>query len=207
MWPRAPRPLKCPPELRSSRTGECIYRWIQWPSPKLRRTALACPFFMPVQKLDGAWLHPSRLPLGAGWDGHCSAPGHEGTRPSDQELHEFCNWDTPRSVRVCRSNAIAMRYASRLPATKVPGCSCGLCARPAIVPQTTARWNTTWSGSSGFHRTPTRVSRRWWSVTFRPTCSVEFNPPRRLRTERKFMTKQRRSRIAPARPRFAVRDG
>jgi hypothetical protein len=52
---------------------------------------LACPFFMPVQRLDGAFLHPSRLPLGAGWDGHCSAPGHEGTRPSDQELHEFCN--------------------------------------------------------------------------------------------------------------------
>jgi hypothetical protein len=52
---------------------------------------LACPFFMPLQKLEGAWLHPSRLPLGAGWDGHCSAPGHEGVRPSDQELHEFCN--------------------------------------------------------------------------------------------------------------------
>jgi hypothetical protein len=52
---------------------------------------LACPFFMPVQKLDGGWLHSSRLPLGAGWDGHCSAPGHEGAQPSDQELHEFCN--------------------------------------------------------------------------------------------------------------------
>jgi hypothetical protein len=52
---------------------------------------LACPFFMPVQKLDGLWLHPSRLPLGAGWEGHCSAPGHEGTRPSDQDLQEFCN--------------------------------------------------------------------------------------------------------------------
>jgi len=52
---------------------------------------LACPFFMPVQRLVGVFLHPSRLPLGAGWDGHCSAPGHEGTRPSDQELHEFCN--------------------------------------------------------------------------------------------------------------------
>jgi hypothetical protein len=52
---------------------------------------LACPFFMPVQKLDGAWLHPSRLPLGGGWDGHCSAPGHEETKPSTEELHEFCN--------------------------------------------------------------------------------------------------------------------
>jgi hypothetical protein len=52
---------------------------------------LACPFFMPTQKLGGAWLHPSRLPLGNGWDGRCSAPGHEGAQPSDQELHEFCN--------------------------------------------------------------------------------------------------------------------
>ena len=52
---------------------------------------MACPFFMPVQKLDGGWLHPSRLPLGGGWDGHCSAPGHEGTQPSDEELHECCN--------------------------------------------------------------------------------------------------------------------
>jgi hypothetical protein len=52
---------------------------------------LACPFFMPVEKLNGAWLHPTRLPLGSGWDGHCSAPGHEGTRPSELELHEFCN--------------------------------------------------------------------------------------------------------------------
>jgi hypothetical protein len=52
---------------------------------------LACPFFMPTQKLGGAWLHPSRLPLGSGWDGQCSAPGHEGAQPSKQELHEFCN--------------------------------------------------------------------------------------------------------------------
>lgn len=52
---------------------------------------MACPFFMPVEKLNGAWLHPSRLPLGSGWDGQCSAPGHEGARPSEQELHEFCN--------------------------------------------------------------------------------------------------------------------
>ena len=46
---------------------------------------------MPAQKLNGAWLHPSRLPLGAGWAGHCSAPGHEGAQPSEQELQEFCN--------------------------------------------------------------------------------------------------------------------
>jgi hypothetical protein len=52
---------------------------------------LACPFFMPVQKLDGARLHSSRLPLGSAWDGLCCAPGHEGAQPSPEELHEFCH--------------------------------------------------------------------------------------------------------------------
>lgn len=60
------------------------------PQPR-RAQSLACPFFMPAQKLDGGWLHPSRLPLGGGWDGQCSAPGHEGAQPSDEELHQFCN--------------------------------------------------------------------------------------------------------------------
>ena len=53
---------------------------------------MACPFFMPTRKLSGgAWPHPSRLPLGAGWEGHCNAPGHEGAEPSHDELTEFCN--------------------------------------------------------------------------------------------------------------------
>jgi hypothetical protein len=47
---------------------------------------------MPVRKMeDGGWLHPSRLPLGGGWSGHCCAPNHHGVQPSDQELREFCN--------------------------------------------------------------------------------------------------------------------
>jgi len=53
---------------------------------------MACPFFMPTTKLeDGGWLHPSRLPLGAGWNGQCSASGHEGDEPAVEELREFCN--------------------------------------------------------------------------------------------------------------------
>ena len=53
---------------------------------------MACPFFMPVQRLEnGAWLHAGRLPLGCGWSGHCTAPGHEGEAPSQEELQEFCN--------------------------------------------------------------------------------------------------------------------
>ncbi|MGO8797435.1 MAG: hypothetical protein ACLQLC_21660 [Candidatus Sulfotelmatobacter sp.] len=47
---------------------------------------------MPIEKLEnGTWLHASRLPLGYGWSGHCTAPGHEGDFPSQDELHEFCN--------------------------------------------------------------------------------------------------------------------
>ena len=47
---------------------------------------------MPTSKLDdGGWLHPSRLPLGGGWRGQCSAPGHEGVEPTIDELREGCN--------------------------------------------------------------------------------------------------------------------
>ena len=53
---------------------------------------LACPYFMPVSKLEnGIWPHPSRLPLGCGWSGHCTAPGHEGTIPPSEVLEAFCN--------------------------------------------------------------------------------------------------------------------
>jgi len=53
---------------------------------------VACPFFMPTSKLEGGgWLHPSRLPLGGGWSGHCSAPGHEDAAPTDEQLRELCN--------------------------------------------------------------------------------------------------------------------
>lgn len=63
--------------MRASQTGEF---------------ALACPFFVPTERIEnGAWPHPSRLPLGWGWAGQCSAPGHEGTAPSHDELAESCN--------------------------------------------------------------------------------------------------------------------
>ena len=47
---------------------------------------------MPVAKLEnGNWPHPARLPLGSGWSGHCTAPGHEGELPSQGTLESFCN--------------------------------------------------------------------------------------------------------------------
>jgi hypothetical protein len=47
---------------------------------------------MPVAKLEnGSWPHASRLPLGCGWTGHCTAPGHEQAIPSQDVLETFCN--------------------------------------------------------------------------------------------------------------------
>jgi hypothetical protein len=59
---------------------------------KLRTDQLACPYFMPVERLQtGAWPHPARLPLGCGWSGHCTAPGHQGEVPTQDILEAFCN--------------------------------------------------------------------------------------------------------------------
>jgi hypothetical protein len=53
---------------------------------------MACPYFMPVTKIEnGNWPHPARLPLGLGWSGHCTAPGHEGQTPAQAVLETFCN--------------------------------------------------------------------------------------------------------------------
>jgi hypothetical protein len=47
---------------------------------------------MPVARLeDGSFLHETRLPLGWGWNGRCTAPGHDEAVPSQNELQEFCN--------------------------------------------------------------------------------------------------------------------
>jgi hypothetical protein len=47
---------------------------------------------MPVARLEnGSWPHPARLPLGGGWCGHCTAPGHEGELPAQDVLEAFCN--------------------------------------------------------------------------------------------------------------------
>ena len=47
---------------------------------------------MPVERLEnGSWPHPARLPLGAGWSGHCTAPGHEAETPAQDVLEAFCN--------------------------------------------------------------------------------------------------------------------
>jgi hypothetical protein len=47
---------------------------------------------MPRARLDNCvWPHPGRLPLGAGWSGHCTAAGHEGEIPAQDVLETLCN--------------------------------------------------------------------------------------------------------------------
>lgn len=59
---------------------------------------VACPYFMPTAKFEAiAWPHRTRLPLGDGWQGHCTAPGHEGFVPGPEELAHFCNLGYARS--------------------------------------------------------------------------------------------------------------
>ena len=82
---------------------------------------------MPVSILEGGpWPHPSRLPLGAGWQGHCTAPGAENQPPADSELHDGCNlgyaskcprlpiqrdWDAIRlSVATDNHDRVVLRY-------------------------------------------------------------------------------------------------
>jgi hypothetical protein len=75
---------------------------------------MACPFFMPVERLEeGTWPHPRRLPLGCGWSGHCTAPGHEGEIPSRKAQVEFCNLGYAQScVRLPQDRAWdAVRFA------------------------------------------------------------------------------------------------
>jgi hypothetical protein len=46
---------------------------------------------MPEQRFQGDWPFPQRLPLAAGWAGTCTAAGHNGIRPTEDELKTGCN--------------------------------------------------------------------------------------------------------------------
>jgi hypothetical protein len=59
---------------------------------------MPCPYFIPTERLnDAEFVHPARLPLGAGYRGFCGAPGHEGAAPTDEELKQGCNLGYARS--------------------------------------------------------------------------------------------------------------
>jgi hypothetical protein len=72
---------------------------------------LACPFFIPTKRLEGSlWPHPSRLPLGAGWQGICGADT-AGALPSESELSEHCNLGYARCSRIPAERAAdAVRF-------------------------------------------------------------------------------------------------
>ena len=87
---------------------------------------MACPYFMPVAKLEnGNWLHPSRLPLGCGWSGRCTAPGHENEAPSQDVLETFCNlgYASGCAWRPMQRNWDAVRFAVSAPIERSIGAS------------------------------------------------------------------------------------
>ena len=80
---------------------------------------MACPYFMPVERLEnGNWQHPSRLPLGCGWKGHCTAPGHERAVPSQDVLETLCNLGYAGSCGWAPADRVwdAVRFAITSPA-------------------------------------------------------------------------------------------
>ena len=53
---------------------------------------MACPCFYPTRRMEQTlWPHPSRLPLGDGFEGVCSAEPANEVRPADATLQEYCN--------------------------------------------------------------------------------------------------------------------
>ena len=106
---------------------------------------MACPYFMPLEKMEsGTWPHPARLPLGAGWRGRCTAPGHEGEVPPQDVLQAFCNlgyasscswapreraWDAVRFA-VCAPQKPRDRASGRSPGNAVGSIRlCYVCER------------------------------------------------------------------------------
>jgi len=43
-------------------------------------------------------LHAGALPLGCGWTGHCTAPGHENAVHRRRNCGTFATWATPKAV-------------------------------------------------------------------------------------------------------------
>jgi hypothetical protein len=82
-------------------------------SRDVTETAMACPYFVPDERCEAElWQHRARLPLGDAYCGTCRAPGHEGVRPTDDEVRT-CNVGYPRHCsRAPEDRAIdAVRFA------------------------------------------------------------------------------------------------
>ncbi len=81
---------------------------------------MACPYFIPSARRDDLlWPHPGRLPLGAGFGGHCGAPGYDALPPTDADLQERCNLGYARCSRLPAERlADAVRFAVALDAAE-----------------------------------------------------------------------------------------
>jgi hypothetical protein len=75
---------------------------------------MACPFFIPTERLDGQWNFPDRLPLPPGFSGVCGAPGQMLVRPEDHELRDHCNLGHAACSRLPEQRtADAIRFSAR----------------------------------------------------------------------------------------------
>jgi hypothetical protein len=77
---------------------------------------VACPFFYPTNRHDGElWPFRRRLPLGDGFYGHCTAPGHEGSIPDEGSVRDSCNLgyaNCPRLPQERAADAVHFSVAS-----------------------------------------------------------------------------------------------
>jgi hypothetical protein len=91
---------------------------------------------MPTRKSeDAAWpQHPSRLPLGWAWDGHCCAPGQQAATPSADEIKE-CNLgyaaNCPRLPATRACDAVRFSVATERGSQLLLAFVCELGHRPA----------------------------------------------------------------------------
>ncbi len=75
---------------------------------------MACPFFIPTERLEGVFTFPDRLPLAAGFSGVCGAPGQMLAKPTDDELREHCNLGHAHCVRLPEERAAdSVRFAAK----------------------------------------------------------------------------------------------
>jgi hypothetical protein len=75
---------------------------------------MACPFFIPTVRLDGAWKFPDRLPLPPGFSGVCGAPEQMLVRPSDDDLRDHCNLGHAACSRLPEQrHADSIRFSAR----------------------------------------------------------------------------------------------
>ena len=75
---------------------------------------MACPFFIPTERLDGVFKFPDRLPLAPGYRGVCGAPGQMLCRPTEDELRDHCNLGHAACTRLPEQrHADSVRFAAQ----------------------------------------------------------------------------------------------